>query len=63
MSGISERGLASSDAVWRRQIVGARVGEPTLVAIARSGPSTGMSSLTGEVAGVISYTWNNTPLQ
>ena len=59
MSGISEHGLASPDAVWRCQIVGARVGEPALVTIARSGPSTRMSSLTREVAGVISYTWNN----
>ena len=29
MSGISGHGLVSPDAVWRRQIVGARVGEPT----------------------------------
>ena len=39
--------------------MGTRVDEPTLVAMARSGPSTWMSLLTGEVAGVSSYTWNN----
>ena len=39
--------LASPDTVWRRQMVGAHVGEPTELVMARLDRSTGTSSLTG----------------
>ena len=62
-SGVVRYYLASPDTVWHWRIVSARVGEPTELAMARLGRSTGTSSLTGGVPGVIGYTWNNTPLQ
>ena len=62
-SNISGNALMSPYIVGHWRMVGARVGEPTEVATAQSCRFTGMSSLTGEVSGVIGYTWSNTPLQ
>ena len=61
-SGVVRYYLASPDTVWRRRMVGARVGDPTELAMAQLGRSTGTSSLTGGVPGVIGHTWKNSRL-